>query len=145
MNQRSKAKVTMPPPHIITERQRLADEEARVFGARRVRYDGVHDALTLTMLSGIVLAIPRVQVTELRKIPRRQLARIRVGVGGASVEIEELDMQISITGLIRDLFALYAGQRAGGRSTSAAKVSAARENGRSGGRPRKVASVLPLV
>ncbi len=138
MKQNNNARVIIPPPEVMAERQRIAEEEARIFGARSIRYSAARDAFTLTMLSGISLIIPRARLDELHDLTRHQLGRIVVGVGGESIENAELDLQISVTGLIRALFTLNAAQRAGGKSTSRAKVAAARENGRSGGRPRKV-------
>lgn len=67
---------------------------------------------------------------------------------GSAVELEALDIQVCVHGLLtqalpamlpaRVLAGLFAGR--GGQATSGAKKVAARTNGRKGGRPRKPVS-----
>lgn len=59
---------------------------------------------------------------------------------GYALHWERLDVDFSIPGLIAGVFGTARFMAAkGGRSRSAAKAAAARENGRKGGRPRKEA------
>lgn len=60
--------------------------------------------------------------------------------GGFGLHWETLDLEHAEPGLVNGVFgtAKWMAARAG-RATSPAKAAAARENGRKGGRPRKVA------
>jgi hypothetical protein len=81
--------------------------------------------------------MPRPNIEEFAGVSSDNLKRVRIGIGGDVIELAHLDIHISMPGLLRDLFGLNVGQRNGGRSRSAAKAAAARENGARGGRPQK--------
>jgi hypothetical protein len=78
---------------------------------------------------------------DLRQATADQLAAVEVFPGGEGLHWEELDADISVPGLIWDLFgvekwAAYWSARKAGSRTSARKAAAARQNGAKGGRPR---------
>jgi hypothetical protein len=135
----SKAKIVNPSDEALRLRQRETDERARFTNAQSIAYIPKKDAFALLMSSGIRLQIPRDSIEEFRRVSKGELSEVELGPGGGILVLESLDLHISLPGLLRDLFGLNVGQRAGGRATSKAKTAAARANGARGGRPRKVA------
>jgi hypothetical protein len=76
-----------------------------------------------------------------------QLSPIEISPSGLGIHFPKLDADIYIPALLEGFLGSkkWMASRlgaSGGRSTSHAKVSAARENGRLGGRPRKRASAV---
>lgn len=125
-----------------------ADSE---FRAKSVRYIADRDALELTTSKGAGFLIPRGWISALQDVAVKDLARLNVWPDGSAIEIDDLDIHISVHGLLsatlpgivssRALAAIFASR--GGRATSAAKRGTAQINGRKGGRPRKVAAGTP--
>jgi hypothetical protein len=78
-------------------------------------------------------------------VPTEDLAKLEIWPDGSAIEIEDRDIHISVDGLMtailpamlptRTVAAIFASR--GGKATTDAKRSSARENGRRGGRPRK--------
>jgi hypothetical protein len=71
----------------------------------------------------------------------RQLAEVEVTPSGYGLHWESLDVDLGVPELVAGLFGSKAWMselgRQGGKSKSAAKAQASRDNGKSGGRPRK--------
>lgn len=134
-----RVKIIEPSEPAARTRQRAADERARVANARLVRYMTKADAVALTMRSGAEVVVPRAFIDELRDVPKAKLGDVALTPGGDAIAVEAFDVHISIAGLLRDVFGLNAGQRAGGRARTPAKLAAVRANGAKGGRPRKTA------
>jgi hypothetical protein len=90
--------------------------------------------------------IPRHWIGALQDLPVEDLAKLEIWPDGSAIEIEDRDIHISVDGLMtailpamlptRTVAAIFASR--GGKATSDAKRRSAQENGRSGGRPRKV-------
>jgi len=122
-----------------SEQARAAYEE-KMLSLRSVSYDARADALRLTLSSGVRLSIPRSKISPLAKAGPEQLAAVYAGNGGATISQDDLDVDVSVPGLLDRLFGRAIrgnlGQRAGKVSTLA-KARAARKNGRKGGRPKK--------
>ena len=94
-------------------------------------------------LSAVIL--PLGIYPELAALSSEERARLTLGYAGSAVCLEERDLHISIAGLVSasaDLMAMASGVVAArnGSRTTEAKASAARENGRKGGRPRRTAA-----
>ena len=85
------------------------------------------------------MTIPVKSIPELASQPAKELAKVKVDGFGEGLLWPSLDVAISAPGLLEDFFG-YATRakiaRAGGRARTPAKVSAARKNGRKGGRPK---------
>jgi hypothetical protein len=89
--------------------------------------------------------IPRGWIGALQDVPIEDLARLEIWPDGSAIELEDRDIHISVDGLMTAILpamlptgtvaAIFASR--GGRATSEAKRSTARENGRRGGRPSK--------
>jgi Protein of unknown function (DUF2442) len=109
--------------------------------ADRVRYDAKSGLIMLDLRGGAILGLPVDAIRELAGAKPNQLKAIRAGFGGESITLEDLDVDISIPGLLRDLVGMTSAAtllgRKGGSVTSEAKAAAVRENGKLGGRPRK--------
>jgi hypothetical protein len=136
------AKVPMPSAAEIVAARRRGEEadrvEPRVVSAR---FDARRNAIVMELRRGATVSIPVALVKELKGASRRQLAEVRAMRFGNAIEFEDLDMHISVKGLMRELVGLTGAAALlgseGGKSRSAAKSSAARTNGKRGGRPRK--------
>lgn len=76
----------------------------------------------------------------------QQLANIKIFPSGMGLRWEDLDVDLSIPHLMEGIFGSKLWMKSmtakGGRSTSEAKRSASRRNGKKGGRPRKNESTV---
>jgi len=118
-------------------RQRLARE----FTATAVRYDPGRDALEIDLRQGFGLCVPRAAIVELAAVPAEALTDLDISPAGTGIDLDGLDVHISVHGLVLSLLspstlAAGLGQRGGARSTPA-KQESARRNGQLGGRPKK--------
>jgi len=113
--------------------------------AQSVRYVPDRDAIEIVVNRNAGFLIPRAWIGALQSVPAKDLLKLDVWPDGSAIEIDELDIQISVHGLLsailpallpaRTVAAIFASR--GGQATSAAKRSSAQANGRKGGRPRK--------
>lgn len=137
-----KARFIMPTAAELAEiRQRTKEADAVEPRAERVRYDARKKQVVLDLRRGAVVAIPLERIRWLRGATARQLAGLYADRTGDAIISDELDMHISIQGLLADLVGLTGAAAMlgseGGKAKSPAKVAAARANGKRGGRPRK--------
>jgi hypothetical protein len=118
--------------------ERRARSEPR---AERVSYDEKRDLIVLDLRGGAIVALPVKAIRELAGARPNVLKRVRSGFGGESITLEELDVDISIPGLLGDLVGITSAAavlgRKGGSVKSDAKTAAVQANGKHGGRPRK--------
>jgi hypothetical protein len=114
--------------------------------ADRVSYDAKNRLIMLDLRGGAILGLPVSAIRELAGAKTSQLKTVRAGFGGESITLEDLDIDISIPGLLRDLVGMTSAAtllgRKGGSAKSEAKSAAVRENGKQGGRPRKAPQPL---
>ena len=134
-------------------RGRQADQtEPRASSAR---YDEGSGRVVLELTNGCSFAFPAEMAQGLRGAPAEQLARVEVLAGGRALRWDALDVDLGVAPLLSGIFGTAAWMRelrkemarAGGRVSSPRKATAARENGKKGGRPRtSTASPLkPMV
>lgn len=120
-------------------RERGLKVAASAPAATAARYDSKSGRLVIDFANGATFMVPARTLQDLEAASDEALADIRVEHGYA-LRWERLDVDFTIPGLMAGMFgtaAFMAGKAGQGRSR--AKAAAARENGRKGGRPRKVA------
>ena len=125
------------------ERGRQADRaEPRALSAR---YDAASRRMVVELSNGCALAFPAEVAQGLRGADPAALARVELAAGGRALRWDALDVDLGVAPLVQGIFGTAAWMReirseigrVGGRASTPAKASAARENGRKGGRPRK--------
>ena len=144
-------------PHDITSAEYAAalatgqaagESEVR---AKAIRYVPERDAVEILTSQGAGFLIPRQWIEALKDVALDELAKLTVWPDGSAIELEDRDIQISVSGLLSAVLPAMLPARAiatlcasrGGQSTSAAKKARSRENGLTGGRPRKRARQAP--
>jgi hypothetical protein len=108
--------------------------------AEAVSFDPAQDAIAVRLVGGVTFLLPIAMMPELAEASPQQLRTVYAGWQGEAISLDELDVDISVPGLLQNLLgtrsAAALGSR-GGRARTAAKAHAARANGKRGGRPRK--------
>jgi hypothetical protein len=113
--------------------------------AQEVRYVPERDAVEILTRRGAGFLIPRQWIEALQDVALDDLSKLTVWPDGSAIELEELDIQISVSGLLSAVLPAMLPSRAiatlfgsrGGKATSDAKRVSSRANGLKGGRPRK--------
>jgi hypothetical protein len=134
----------------VTEQQ-LREAEERMEAARAggyataARFDRRRGRVVVKLNTGLELAFPPELAEGLAGADEQALAEIEISASGLGLHWPKLDADLYVPGLMQGVFgsrrwmARELGAR-GGRARSPAKVSAARANGRKGGRPKKFAA-----
>ena len=109
--------------------------------AQQVTYDRAKEQLVIELKNGIIILLPRHLLQGLQEATAEQIATLQVGPRGASLHWESLGLSFSLAGLLVGSFGTQAWMqelgRRGGHAISTAKATAARLNGKKGGRPAK--------
>ena len=117
--------------------RRLRAAEPR---ASKARYDRDRKILSVELTNGSSFRLPIKLIPGLRNSSASQLAVVEVSPSGEGLHWESLDVDLSVPGLLQQVFGTMTWMRQlashGGRSRSPAKVRAAKSNGAKGGRPR---------
>jgi Protein of unknown function (DUF2442) len=121
--------------------QRFAATHPRVVEAH---YDRRTRQIVVDLSSRLRVAFSPQDAEGLEDATPAQLAEIEISPSGFGIHFPSLDADLYLPALLEGFMGSkqwMAGRlgASGGRSTSAAKASAARKNGRMGGRPRKAA------
>jgi hypothetical protein len=114
--------------------------KARTFEPRAAsaRYDAASRRIAVELTNGCAFVFPASAAQGLEGASPAQLARVEILGAGSGLHWEELDVDLSVPGLLAGMFGTRSWQASqAGRTRSAAKAEAARANGRKGGRPRK--------
>ena len=119
------------------ERRRRAEPSAVA-----ARYDRRSKRIVIRLSSGLDVAFTPSDAEGLENARPDQLDPIEISPSGFGIHFPKLDADFYLPALLEGLLGSRAWMAArlgarGGKATSAAKISAARANGRLGGRPRK--------
>ena len=133
----------------LDEQIEQANRRARELGAThpravRSRYDRSRGQIVVQLSSRLDVAFSPQDAEGLEAATPAQLETIEISPSGFGIHFPKLDADLYLPALLEGFLGSkrwIAGRlgAAGGRSKSAAKSSAARKNGRAGGRPRKAA------
>lgn len=134
---------------VVTE-QDVVQAEQRAAALREhgfavvARYDRRSARIVVELSSGVQFAFPTRLAEGLAGASAASLAEIEITPSGLGLHWPKLDADLYLPALLQGVFgsrqwmAAQLGS-AGGKARSPAKANAARENGRKGGRPRKLA------
>ena len=86
--------------------------EQKAAYARSVRYSPSRDSFVLTMYSGTNVEIPRSLIPYIREATRAEASCISLSPAGSSLHWEQLDMDLSVPGLIKRVFGMDVAFRA---------------------------------
>jgi Protein of unknown function (DUF2442) len=121
--------------------------EARMRGprAQSAHYDAGRNRIIVRLTTGIELGFAPRDVEGLQHASADDLKIIEVEAFGLGIHFPKLDADLYVPALLQGVLGSkrwLAAQlgAAGGRTRSAAKAAASRENGKRGGRPRKSAA-----
>jgi hypothetical protein len=115
--------------------------------AVRARYDSSKGQIVVHLSSRLDVAFSPGDAEGLEGANPAQLEPIEISPSGFGIHFPKLDADLYLPALLEGFLGSkrwMAGRlgATGGRSTSAAKASAARKNGRAGGRPRKATAAV---
>lgn len=120
---------------------RGAAERLRTPHAVAARYSKARKNIRIELSNGTAFEFPAALAEGLADAPVRAIERIELTPAGSGLHWPLLDVDLSVEGLLEGVFGSKSWMthiaKRGGASTSKAKVKAARENGKLGGRPRK--------
>jgi hypothetical protein len=129
----------------LAAEQRMRDELKGQPKAVRASYDRRRARVVIGLDNGLELAFPPNLAQGLENATPAALSKIEISPLGTGLHWPELDADLYVPGLLAGMFGSKSWMAArlgaaGGQARSAAKTAAVRENGRKGGRPRKVAA-----
>jgi hypothetical protein len=108
--------------------------------ASAVHYDPRKGLILVDLRSGFAFGFPPERIVGLAGSSAKDLSTVRVSPSGDGLHWEELDVHVSLTGLMSEALNLREwAPRIMGKSRSEAKARASRLNGLKGGRPRHAA------
>lgn len=125
--------------------QRAADRRAGTPIAVAARYDRKSDRVILSLNTNLEIMFSPKNAQGLEHAKPSQLTPIEISPSGYGIHFPKLDADLYVPALLegfmgsRKWMAARLGAQ-GGKAKTVAKVTAARSNGRLGGRPRKAAS-----
>jgi hypothetical protein len=106
--------------------------------AAAVAYDPQKGLVLVELRNGCAFGFPPGRVPGLDGTSAKQLASVEVSPSGDGLRWDDLDVHVSLTGLVSDAMNLRDwAPRILGQTRSERKARAARQNGLKGGRPRK--------
>jgi hypothetical protein len=128
-------------------KQELAISETRPrppWSLSSVSYDRRRNRIIMGLAKGVEFSLPVKLVSELSAATAEGLAKIHLTPSGEMVVVEQVDAHIGTKGLIETALSVIPATAmaaslgaSGGARSSVAKRTAAAENGKKGGRPRK--------
>ena len=137
----ARAKVAVTDAQIDAARSQAREFQVGDRRAVRVMYERKPDVVTLQLDDGVRISIPRGLLEGLRDASPAQLAKVELLGRGTGIHWPLLDVDHYVPGLLNHIFGTSRWMaelgRRGGSATSVSKASAARANGKKGGRPKQ--------
>jgi hypothetical protein len=126
----------------IAAEARMAAELSAHPRAIRARYDRRRARIIIALDNGLELAFPPHLAEGLEAGTPDDLARVEISPSGEGLHWPTLNADLYVPALLQGVFGSKRWMArtlgaAGGRARSVAKISAAREKGRTGGRPKR--------
>jgi hypothetical protein len=125
-------------------RAKAATQEADATEPRAasVRFDRSSELIIISLKNGAFFSFPPTLVQGLGDASPEDLDDVWLDASGSSVHWERLDADFNIAGLVAGIFGTkdwmsHLGRK-GGQTTSPAKAESSRNNGKKGGRPKKL-------
>ncbi|HYV96586.1 MAG TPA: DUF2442 domain-containing protein, partial [Gemmatimonadaceae bacterium] len=121
---------------------RARESRARREGLRasEVAYDQQQARILLELTNGTLFGFSPSSIPAIRHLTADEVASVTLSPGGSGLLWDALDIQLSVPGILIAAFgrsALFREMgRIAGKTRSEAKASAARRNGKKGGRPK---------
>ncbi len=129
---------------LILAKKRGADRMSGVL-AKAVAYDGNRNRIVITLNGDVEVSFVPSAAEGLADAPPEALTNVELTPFGTGIHFPDLDADIYVPALLEGLLGsrCWMASRlgsSGGSATSSAKIEAARENGKLGGRPKKNAA-----
>jgi hypothetical protein len=106
--------------------------------AHTAAYDPKKGLVLVELRSGFAFGFPPERVSGLDESSAKELAEVEISPSGDGLRWDDLDVHVSLTGLIAEAMNLKEwAPRIMGQTRSSKKARASRINGLKGGRPRK--------
>jgi hypothetical protein len=141
---KSMAKTILTDAAILAARRRGTKAQSTEPRALAAQYDSARRQIIVTLRSGVTVGIPVDAIDEVAGADGRQLARVALTPIGDALHWDELDVDISLPGLLQDALGASLGGsilgKVGGSAKSPAKAASSKLNGTKGGRPRRAAA-----
>ena len=135
------AKTILSDSAILAARRRGTKAQSTEPRAIAAQYDSARDQIVVTLRGGATIGIPVDAIDEVAGAGRRQLARVALTPIGDALHWADLDVDVSLPGLLQDTLGASLGAsilgKFGGSAKSLAKAASSKVNGAKGGRPRK--------
>ena len=127
---------------IVNAKAAAQETDAKELRATSVRFDRSLGLIIISLKNGAFFSFPPTLVEGLEKASFEDIDDVWLDASGSSVHWDRLDADFNIAGLVAGIFGTKAWMsqlgRKGGQSTSSAKAESSRNNGKKGGRPKKV-------
>jgi hypothetical protein len=127
---------------IVSAKAAAQEADATESRATSVKFDRSSELIVISLKNGAFFSFPPVLVQGLGKATPEELDDVWLDASGSSVHWDRLDADFNIAGLVAGIFGTKAWMsqlgRKGGHTTSPAKAESSRNNGKKGGRPKKI-------
>ena len=138
------AKPILSDAEILAARRRGSKAQTTEPRAIAVHYDRSREHIIITLQRGATIGIPVGAIDEVAGADRRQLARVSLTPIGDALHWADLDVDVSLPGLLQETLGASIGAsilgKVGGSAKSLVKAASSKVNGAKGGRPRKARS-----